>query len=60
MKTLTDAGITPHVGDTLYYNLQPVQVLSFPNDTSVLIDFNHPMAGKTLHFSITMRSIQSA
>lgn len=47
-----------HVNDTLYYRGQPVRVDSFPNNTTVNIDFNLPLAGKTLHFLITVRDIQ--
>ena len=27
-------------------------------DTSAIVDFNHPMAGKTLHFSVTVVDVQ--
>ncbi len=60
MDTFTEYNITPHVNDTLYYGIQPVTVYSIPNNTTVMIDFNHPMAGKTLHFMLTVRAIQSA
>jgi FKBP-type peptidyl-prolyl cis-trans isomerase 2 len=60
MSMLLENNITPHVNDTLIYNMQPVTVYSIPNNTTVLIDFNHPMAGKTLHFMLTVREIQSA
>ncbi|HEY3422449.1 MAG TPA: peptidylprolyl isomerase [Methanocellaceae archaeon] len=64
MRVLTQANITPHVNDTLYYNLQPVRVdhivnnATDMNNSSVYIDFNSPMAGKTLHFTITVRDVQ--
>jgi peptidylprolyl isomerase len=60
MSTLLEYNITPHVNDTLYYGIQSVTVYSIPNNTTVLIDFNNPMAGKTLHFMLTVREIQSA
>jgi FKBP-type peptidyl-prolyl cis-trans isomerase 2 len=60
MSTLLEYDIIPHVNDTLYYGIQPVTVYSIPNNTTVYIDFNHPMAGKTLHFMLTVREIQSA
>jgi peptidylprolyl isomerase len=60
MSTLLEYDIIPHVNDTLYYGMQPVTVYSIPNNTTVYIDFNHPMAGKTLHFMLTVREIQSA
>ena len=64
LGVLTAYNITPHVNDTLYYNLQPVRVdhiipnATDPNNSSVFIDFNSPMAGKTLLFTITVRDIQ--
>jgi FKBP-type peptidyl-prolyl cis-trans isomerase 2 len=66
ISILEENNITPHVNDTLYYNLKPVTVTSIvpnvtdPNNTSVYIDFNDPMAGKTLHFQITVVDIQAA
>jgi peptidylprolyl isomerase len=66
ISILEENNITPHVNDTLYYNLKPVTVTSIvpnvtdPNNTSVYIDFNDPMAGKTLHFQITIVDIQAA
>ena len=63
---LTSYNITPHVNDTLYYNMEPVRVdhiaynTSDMNNSSVYIDFNNQMAGKTLHFTITVRDIQPA
>jgi FKBP-type peptidyl-prolyl cis-trans isomerase 2 len=64
MSVLTQANITPVVNQTLYYNLNPVRVdhivpnATDPNNSSVFVDFNNPMAGKTLHFMITVRDIQ--
>jgi FKBP-type peptidyl-prolyl cis-trans isomerase 2 len=57
MSVLQAYNITPHVNDTLYYNMNPVTVVAITNNTTVMIDFNDPMAGKTMHFSITLRSI---
>jgi peptidylprolyl isomerase len=64
LRVLKSYNITPHVNDTLYYNLQPVRVdhivenATDMNNSSVYIDFNHPLAGKNLHFMITVRDIQ--
>ncbi len=60
ISLLEEYNITPHVNDTLYYDMQPVLVKEIPNNTTVIIDFNHPMAGKTLHFMLTVRQITSA
>jgi FKBP-type peptidyl-prolyl cis-trans isomerase 2 len=40
--------------------MQPVTVYAIPNNTTVLIDFNYPLAGKTLHYQITVLNITSA
>lgn len=58
ISILSQSNITPHVNDTLYYNMQPVKVVGIPNNTTVLIDFNSPMAGKTLHFMLKVLNIQ--
>ena len=29
-------------------------------DKTVLVDFNHPLAGKTLHFDVTVREVRAA
>ncbi|HEX8701454.1 MAG TPA: peptidylprolyl isomerase [Myxococcaceae bacterium] len=29
-------------------------------DKSVVVDFNHPLAGKTLHFDVTVREVRAA
>jgi len=66
LSILEENNITPHVNDTLYYNMNPVRVdhivpnVTDPNNTSVYIDFNDPKAGKTLHFQITIRDIEAA
>ncbi len=66
LSMLEENNITPHVNDTLYYNLNPVRVDHIvpnetdPNNTSVYIDFNDPRAGKTLYFQVTIRDIEAA
>lgn len=61
---LLSYNITPHVNDTLYYNNYAVKVIQIvpnatdPNNSAVYIDFNPPMAGKTLRFAITVRDIR--
>jgi FKBP-type peptidyl-prolyl cis-trans isomerase 2 len=66
LSVLEENNITPHVNDTLYYNLNPVRVdhivpnVTDPNNTSVYIDFNDPRAGKTMHFQLTIVDIKAA
>ncbi len=38
----------------------PIQVVAVADDGSVTLDGNHPMAGKTLHFKVTVMSIRDA
>lgn len=65
LRILQEANITPHVNDTIYYNLQPVRIdhivtnTTDVNNSSVYIDFNHPLAGKNLHFMVTVREINA-
>jgi len=59
MTDLLANNITPQVNDTLYYGLKPVTVYAIPNNTTVLIDFNYPLAGKTLHYQIIMLNISA-
>lgn len=58
---LTNASIVPYVNESLYdYMLgYPVRIVSIPNNTTVMIDYNPPLAGQTLTFRITLRSINS-
>jgi FKBP-type peptidyl-prolyl cis-trans isomerase 2 len=67
MSEFIDLNITPVVNDSLsgvYY--WPVRIDSINvnasdyNNSTVLVDFNHPMAGKELHFQITLRKIEAA
>lgn len=38
----------------------PIQVVAVAEDGGVTLDGNHPMAGKTLHFKVTIMSIRDA
>ncbi|OPY27034.1 MAG: FKBP-type peptidyl-prolyl cis-trans isomerase [Methanocella sp. PtaU1.Bin125] len=58
MSVLQAYNITPEVNDTLYYNMQPVKVVAIPNNTTVIIDFNLPLAGERLHFLVTIVDIE--
>ncbi len=56
------AGITPKAGMTLYAQSKdgqkiPVKIKKVKKD-SVLIDFNHPLAGKTLSFAVEVVEIK--
>ncbi|HEX4935902.1 MAG TPA: peptidylprolyl isomerase [Gemmatimonadaceae bacterium] len=41
-------------GDEVEFMIKEVR------DGSVVVDFNHPMAGKTLHFDVTIREVRAA
>lgn len=63
---LEKAGIRPRVNDIVYCWMRPVRVdhIIFNgadlNKSTVYIDFNHPKAGKTLYFQVTVRDIWPA
>lgn len=54
-----DAGITPKVGDVFNFQFAPGKVLALSGDM-IVIDFNHPLAGETLTFDVTIESITKA
>jgi FKBP-type peptidyl-prolyl cis-trans isomerase 2 len=61
-KKQLPAGITPKAGMTLYAQAKdgkpiPVKIKEVRKD-SVVIDFNHPLAGKTLHFDVEVVDIE--
>jgi FKBP-type peptidyl-prolyl cis-trans isomerase SlyD len=40
---------------------EPVQfIVKEVRGDTVVVDFNHPLAGKTLHFDVTVRQIRAA
>nr|WP_048058015.1 peptidylprolyl isomerase [Methanothermococcus okinawensis] len=51
------ANITPIVGKYIYVRGAPAKIIKV-NDTHVVLDFNSPMAGKTLIFTIKVVSIE--
>lgn len=60
MSTFTDQNITPQVNQTIYDSYgRPLRIDSInATNNTVNVDFNSPMAGKTLQFVITLRGIQ--
>jgi peptidylprolyl isomerase len=65
MTELIEANITPYVNMSIptMYGIVRVDRIdvnqSDYNSSIVYIDFNHPMAGKTLHFMITLRKVET-
>lgn len=52
-----EANITPVIGSYIYVRGQPAKIVGV-NNTHVVLDFNNPMAGKTLIFNITVVDIK--
>lgn len=53
----TDAGLTPQVGETYQTSQGMSAVVKSIEGDVIMMDYNSPMAGKTLVFEITLRSI---
>ena len=59
VEELSAAGITPVIGEKLPTGLGQVGTITDVTNTSVVIDFNHRLAGKTLIFDVKLVSIGS-
>ena len=56
--TLEESNITLEVGTSVYTSTGAAGVITEVGDVNATIDFNHPLAGKTLVFRVTVRDIQ--
>ncbi len=56
IKIFEQSGLTPKAGRTIEISGRPARILSF-NETSVMLDLNHELAGKTLVFRIRLEKI---
>jgi cyclophilin family peptidyl-prolyl cis-trans isomerase/FKBP-type peptidyl-prolyl cis-trans isomerase 2 len=59
VEELRAAGITPALGEKLTTSLGQVGTVTDVTNTSVVIDFNHRLSGKTLIFDVKLVSIGS-
>ena len=59
VEELRAAGITPVIGEKLTTSLGQVGIITNLTNTSVMIDFNHRLSGKTLIFDVKLVSIGS-
>lgn len=53
-----EANIVPEIGQSYNMGGQPIVVKEL-TDTEVTVDINHPMAGKTLVFEITLKTVEN-
>ena len=59
VEELSAAGITPVIGEKLTTSMGQVGTITDVTNTSVVVDFNHRLAGKTLVFDVKLVSIGS-
>ncbi|WP_367116332.1 peptidylprolyl isomerase [Methanothermococcus sp.] len=57
IEAFKNANITPIVGKYIYVKGTPAKIIKV-NDTNVVLDFNPPLAGKSLIFTIKVISIE--
>ena len=61
--TMMPPGFTPQVGQMLMAQTEegnvPLRIQAVSAE-SVVVDLNHPLAGKTLHFDVTVREVRDA
>lgn len=57
VATLNESNITAEVGTNVYTATGAMGVIKAVANGNATIDFNHPLAGKTLVFTVTVRSI---
>ncbi|MBZ4335725.1 peptidylprolyl isomerase [Corallococcus interemptor] len=62
-RTMLPTTYLPQVGGTLMAQTEdgdvPLRIIAV-NPDSVVVDLNHPLAGKTLHFDVTVREVRDA
>ncbi|MBN8226805.1 peptidylprolyl isomerase [Corallococcus macrosporus] len=62
-RSMLPPGFAPQVGQTLMAQTEdgniPLRIQTV-NPDSVVVDLNHPLAGKTLHFDVTVREVRDA
>lgn len=56
INAFNNTNITPTVGKYIYVKGHPAKIIKI-NNTSVVLDFNHPLAGKILIFEIKVVNI---
>ncbi|GMT96544.1 peptidylprolyl isomerase [Corallococcus caeni] len=62
-RSMLPPGFTPQVGQTLMAQTEDGNIplrIETVNPDSVVVDLNHPLAGKTLHFDVTVREVRDA
>lgn len=57
MDAFTKNGVTPVVGETYPTAFGQAKVISITSNGTVLLDYNHPLAGETLVFQVTLVSV---